>query len=106
MPKPRKPTSKSEPPSVPVEGRSVVIGGNVTNSNIVLADNVHIQSGRPSLGADRISKLTEQYKRAVEREWSVLRVNEVEIPLKDVFVMLQAVATPLPKDLEKFTSIR
>ena len=101
MSKSRKPTSKAPETSVHAEGRSVAIGGDVVNSTIVIGDNVHIRSGRSPLGAERISELTEQYKRAVEREWSVLRVNEAEIPLKDVFVMLQAVASPPPINLEK-----
>ena len=101
MPRPRKPASQPDKTSVHAEGRSVAVGGDVINSTIVIGDNVHIQSGRTPLGAELISKLTEQYKRAIEREWSILRVNEVEISLKDVYVMLQAVASLPPKELDK-----
>ncbi len=56
MPKPRKPSSKSEPPSSNAEGPNIVIGGNVTNSNIVIGDNntLSIQSGRPLLSAEQL----------------------------------------------------
>ncbi|MGD0613649.1 MAG: HEAT repeat domain-containing protein [Anaerolineales bacterium] len=48
-----------------------------------------------------ISEWTEEYIKAVEGEWSLLRVGDAQIPLEDVYVMLQALPTPSPRVQEK-----
>ncbi len=55
--------------------------------------------------SDFISKWTETYMRSVEGEWSALRVGDAQIPLKDVYVMLQALPVPTPKVQEKRTEL-
>ena len=61
-------------------------------------------SGSPSreLSAARLSQWTEDYRRAVEREWSLLRLNETDVPLSEVYVMLHALdssttGVPVPR---------
>ena len=88
---------------MPTEGKRIEIGGNVTNSNIIVGDHntLNVQAGRKPLSAERISQLTDQYKRAIERDWSTLRVDQADYPLTDVYVMLQAMGSPPPIDLEE-----
>ncbi len=45
--------------------------------------------------------LTVQYLHACEKAWSRLRAGDAEIPLASVFVMLQAVASPPPRPLDR-----
>jgi HEAT repeat protein len=104
MRRPRKSLHKSSPTSIQAGERGVVVGRDVTHSTIVTGDNVHVHTSRIPLSPDRIANLTEEYKRAVAREWAVLRVNEAEIPLSDAYVMLQAIESP-PNSEEKLLEL-
>ena len=51
--------------------------------------------------SDLFSKWTETYKQAVEEEWSILRVGDAQVPLEDVYIMLQALPAQAPSVQEK-----
>jgi len=44
--------------------------------------------------------LTREYLSAAASEWGTLRAGDAQIPLTDVFVMLEAVAEPKRRPLE------
>ncbi len=44
--------------------------------------------------------LTREYLSAAASEWATLRAGDAQIPLTDVFVMLEAVAEPKRRPLE------
>lgn len=98
------PKARKTYPADSAQRKNIRVGmdGDVVDSTIIVGNGNIVMQPVPPPSAEVIEhkdKLTEAYCRAVEGEWTVLRVNDAAIPLEDVYVMLQAVASPPPRPI-------
>lgn len=57
--------------------------------------------GEREMKESEVQNLTQEYLEGAAQKWGTLRSGDAEIPLSDVFVMLEALARPKPRPLEQ-----
>ena len=83
---------------------SISVGGDVRDSLLIAGSGHTVQIGsEASPSAADIDRLTQEYRAAVARDWGTLRIseNDPDLPLTQVFVLLQAAPQPPPPPLKR-----
>ena len=83
---------------------SISVGGDVRDSLLIAGSGHTVQIGsEASPSAADVDRLTQEYRAAVARDWGTLRIseNDPDLPLTQVFVLLQAAPQPPPPPLKR-----